>query len=324
MKTPLVTVIITSYNKEDYIQESIRSVINQSYKNIELIIVDDESNDNTVSKIKELGLTNVRFIEKANGGAASARNAGIKYASGKYIALLDGDDLWHVDKIKLQVDALEKHSDVPLVSCISSIIDKNGKCTGLQAGKVLNGIAIKNILEQNGIATWSVPLMRKSAMDEVGMLNEDLIYADDIEYWIRLLENNKIITLNKPLVGFRRNINNLTRNYKEFASDIEKAIVVALKGRRSEQFIKKYSNRHKYTTAAICFFDENYNESRHYLFKCLKKDPLYIFNTRVFALFSLLLIKSFIPNNIFKFFVFKLISSKIFCVSFGRKYLSAN
>lgn len=106
---PLISVIIPLYNCERYIEETIQSVLNQTYENIEIIVVDDGSSDNSKEVVKRLQLNDerIKYFYQSNSGVSVARNTGMEKAIGKYIAFLDSDDLWERDKLKLQVKKIE-------------------------------------------------------------------------------------------------------------------------------------------------------------------------------------------------------------------------
>jgi len=109
----MISVVIPSYNRADRIRRSAESVLNQTYQEIELIIVDDGSSDNTEEVVKSLNDNRVRYVRQENQGACVARNTGISCSRGEYIAFQDSDDAWHADKLEKQLATLEKyHADV--------------------------------------------------------------------------------------------------------------------------------------------------------------------------------------------------------------------
>ena len=132
---PLVSVIIPTYNRPTYLKQTLDSVVNQTYNNIEIIVVDDGSpNEDTLRVCKKYKTVTYLKIENS-GGPAKPRNVGIKEAKGKYIAFLDDDDLWIATKIEQQVRILEEHNDFGLAHGYCQIIDENGKLTGEIIGK---------------------------------------------------------------------------------------------------------------------------------------------------------------------------------------------
>ncbi|SUC45396.1 Chondroitin polymerase [Providencia stuartii] len=128
----LVSVVIPCYNSENWIAKAIQSIDNQTFKNIEIIIVDDGSTDNSVNVIKNIKISlPILIINQENSGPSLARNNGVKYAKGDYIAFLDADDEWHPDKIQTQLDALDLNnkknfclSDCILIDANNSLIKK--------------------------------------------------------------------------------------------------------------------------------------------------------------------------------------------------------
>jgi len=136
MNTPLVSVILPAFNAEAFIGDSIRSIINQTYSHIELIIVDDASTDKTLSIIKTFktrypSLIKIIQIKKnMNKGGDTCANMAIQLARGKYIARMDADDISHPKRIEKQVEFLTKNKDIFIVGASADVIDKNGKIIG--------------------------------------------------------------------------------------------------------------------------------------------------------------------------------------------------
>ena len=125
MNKPLVTVIIPTYNRAKTIERSINSVLSQSYSNLELIVVDDGSSDNTKSVVENIDDSRVRYIWQNNSGACAARNNGINNARGEYIAFNDSDDTWKPNKLEKQLEVVTK-TGADVVFCKLSIPVKNG------------------------------------------------------------------------------------------------------------------------------------------------------------------------------------------------------
>ena len=132
MPEPLVSVVIPLFNKEDYIEETLASVVRQTYTRIELIIIDDASSDYSVDKAKNFlekhngRFSNVIIESRANTGQAGARNDGINLAKGDFVAFLDADDIWHSKKIELQVGFLKENPKVDLVFCNYLMMSEGG------------------------------------------------------------------------------------------------------------------------------------------------------------------------------------------------------
>ncbi len=215
---PTVSVVIPLYNSEKTIQSSIDSVLNQTFSDFELIIINDGSTDQSLDIVKAFQDKRLHILSFQNSGAAAARNRGIANAKGHYIAFLDADDLWTPDKLIDQVSAFKKNPDTGLVYSWSDYIDKNGNsiCPGKRVitsddieetyGKLL----ISNFLE-NG----STPLIPKSILDDVGYFNEALNSSQDLDLYLRIAAKYNFIAVPKVQVYYRITPNSITSKVAE-------------------------------------------------------------------------------------------------------------
>lgn len=182
-----VSVIIPTYNRAGYLREAIDSVIAQSYRHVEILVVDDGSTDNTRELVHNY-TSNIRYIYQENKGPSAARNNGIKNANGHFIAFLDSDDLWHPDKLAKQVAAFIKNPSLGLLATGYENIN-----TSYEMIKeiVLDDSELKHArrkeIYKNFFATSSV-MVKKTCFDKVGWFNEELHFAEDWEMWIRILK----------------------------------------------------------------------------------------------------------------------------------------
>lgn len=127
---PKVSVIIPVYNCENFIEETLKSVLSQTYKDFEVIVVDDDSKDRTGEIVNVIKDKRIVYIHQENGGVSMARNNGILNSKGEYIALLDHDDLWLPEKLERQMPTLESNSKIGLVYSDCHIVDSKGRITG--------------------------------------------------------------------------------------------------------------------------------------------------------------------------------------------------
>ena len=180
---PLVSVIIPFYNCP-YVDQAIESVLKQTYPNIEIIVVNDGSTRNT--NLLTQYLSKMIYLEQKNKGVAAALNQGIKKAKGEYIVWLSSDDLFHRNKIKLQVkymkrkNSLISFTDFNLIDEHSNLIKKNVSKNYLNDSEVLRTFLVSCPI--NGCTV----MMSKEIISSVGYFNEKLKYAQDYEYWIRV------------------------------------------------------------------------------------------------------------------------------------------
>ena len=196
LSAPLISVIIPSFNVENYIEETINSVLKQSYNNFEIIVVDDSSTDKTLEVVEKISKSNNKikyFKIKHSGRPSIPRNFGIKKASGEYVAFLDADDIWTRDKLKDQIRFLQKYPNLIFVYSMSvtfgvvSIFSPYYEVLPL-----LNKAATTKeelILKGNSITCSSV-MLKKEYLQKIGGYDEDpnLKAVEDYDLWLRLSE----------------------------------------------------------------------------------------------------------------------------------------
>ncbi len=191
MSLPLVSIVIPVYNGCDYMREAIDSALNQTYKNIEILVVNDGSTDGGETERTALSYGDkIRYIKKENGGVSSALNLGIKNMRGEYFSWLSHDDVYTPHKVEAQVKTiLESKEEKALVLSNYSTIDKDSKPMGdnhkeLPTGSCGNREAIMHVMRNSphGCAF----LVPKRAFDDAGMFNEDLRYCQDIFMWWKI------------------------------------------------------------------------------------------------------------------------------------------
>ena len=201
------------YNGEQYVADAVESVLAQTYKNVEIVIVNDGSTDASHEKVLPyLHLPNLQYVEQQNKGVAAARNAGIRAATGELIAFLDQDDLWLPDKLAGQVAYLSKNPDVLLVHANQGHIDENGEAVEIDWPTDACGNCFREMFVQNRIAVLTV-LMRRECFEKVGFFNEKLSGSDDYEMWLRVARQAPIGYLNQRVALYRFHGSNVSRDH---------------------------------------------------------------------------------------------------------------
>lgn len=192
-KQPLVSIITPMYNAENYIEETINSVIAQSHTNWEMLIVDNYSTDTSREIVKRLEHPNIKLIElpENSGGPAHPRNIGIHHAKGKYIAFLDADDLWSEDKLKEQIHFMLVN-DLDLSSTDKSDFNEHGIIkerflVKIKKYLIKDNISIKSLFIFNSIYTSSVMVKREETPITFDTQKE-LMAVEDLYLWLTLLE----------------------------------------------------------------------------------------------------------------------------------------
>jgi glycosyltransferase involved in cell wall biosynthesis len=222
-----VTVIIPAYGVERYIAATIRSVLAQTYRNFELLIIDDGSPDRSVEICRQFTDSRIRILRQSNRGPAAARNLGIRQATGAYIALLDGDDLWVPEKLEKHVAHLENNPGVGVSYCRSELIDEAGKSLGIyQVITKLNNVTPLDLLCRTPIGNGSVPVIRREVLQAIQYLDPttgELCYfnpdrqlhpSEDVECWMRIALKTswKMAGLSEALTLYRVNSQGCSAN----------------------------------------------------------------------------------------------------------------
>jgi len=201
--TPLVTVFTPVYNLEKYIEQTIRSILLQTFTNFEYIIIDDSSVDSSIEIIKKINDPRIRLIQnKTNKGIAYNRNLAIKEAKGEYLAMIDGDDLALPTRLEKQITFLEKNTNYGILGTEVVKIDKDGRELNKAIKYSIPDEEIPaRMLFNNYIATSSV-MIRKSYIEDI-KFKKDFIVAEDYEVWIRLIRRCRIGHIREPLTKYR-------------------------------------------------------------------------------------------------------------------------
>ncbi len=207
---PLVSVCIPAYNNAEYIRDTIASVLNQTYRNIELIVVDDKSTDETASVVESVKDERLKlYRNEKNLGMVGNWNRCLKLATGEFIKLVCADDLLDADAIEKEAGAMREHPDVNLVESDTRLVDINGKKTGAfhryRKSGVVDGakLAKRSLLIQNYFGAPVNNLIRRSALRETGGFDNSLTYILDFDMWLRLACTGKVYIIHELLNSFR-------------------------------------------------------------------------------------------------------------------------
>jgi len=193
-----VSVIIPTFNRFSLISRAIDSVLNQTIKPFEIIVVDDGSSDNTSTFIKN-NYKSVKLIKQNNLGVSKARNVGIKNSSGDWIALLDSDDEWEKNKLEVQIKSLSEY-DYYSVCHTNEIWIRNGiRVNQKKRHQKYGGDIFDKCLDICRISPSSI-IFKKNIINEVGWFDEGLSICEDYDLWLRITANFKILFIDKPLV----------------------------------------------------------------------------------------------------------------------------
>jgi glycosyltransferase involved in cell wall biosynthesis len=211
---PTVSVIIPSFNHEQYVRECIQSVLDQTYQDFEIVITDDGSCDGTVDAIKSFTDPRIKlFVHNQNQGACVASNNCIRHSEGKYIAMLSSDDAWFPEKLETQVRYLEQHPEIGAVFGKVEWIDASGNTITEPSFPFTHVFDVENrdrfqwlrhFFYNGNCLCHPCSLIRRECYDEVGLLDPSMASIPDFDLWIRLCTKYEIFILDQKLIRFRR------------------------------------------------------------------------------------------------------------------------
>ncbi|AFY54117.1 putative glycosyltransferase [Rivularia sp. PCC 7116] len=247
-----ISVIIPVFNGEKTIKETIYSILNQTFQDIEVIISDDGSTDSTLEVVRNISDSRIKILSYPNAGVSASRNRGIYEAKGEYISFIDADDLWTPDKLELQWQALENNSQAAVAYSWTDYISESGQF--IKSGRRIkaNGDVFSKLLVINFLENGSNPLIRKEALEKVGSFDESLSSSEDIDLWLKLSIDYEFVCIEKPQIFYRTSMNSLSSNLKNMEATSLKVIKRAFRYPKAHnlQHLKKQtiSNFYKYLT----------------------------------------------------------------------------
>lgn len=208
---PLLSVIMSVYNGEKYLQQAIESILQQSYDDFEFLIYNDGSSDNTQSIINKYNDPRIILTNQKNIGLTKTLNLAIKKARGKYIARMDADDIAEPNRFEKQILFLENNPDILLCGSQANIIDEKGNfqkkyTVPLENKKIKKGILLHNPFIHSTI------IFKKELIEKIGDYNENFKFAQDYELWTRVIAKFKTANLPDCLLNYRIYKNNITHS----------------------------------------------------------------------------------------------------------------
>ena len=274
--TPTVSIICPTFNggSRGYLKQAVESVLRQSYADYELFIIDDGSTDHTKEVCEPyLEDSRVRYVFQSNGGAASARNTGIRASTGEFICFLDDDDIWKPNKVQKQIGFIhDELSTIPnwgMIFTWIELIDSQGKILGYR-GHRQKGSIYKNLLFENIIDATSSVLIKREVFENLGLLDESLENCHDWDMWLRISKEYLIFPVREYLVRHREHQNRISfDNEKVF--HYEKAVIAKALTTAPADISPRAVYASRYMNRSICYFAaDQYQQFREMLIKGAK------------------------------------------------------
>ena len=223
--SPLVSIVAPCYNAEKYLEEALKSIFSQDYTNVEVIIVDDGSTDNSYAMLEALQNTyDFQLFTQTNQGVSAALNHGLKYANGKYVSTPDLDDIMLPESVRVRADYLDKHPEVGCVGALVVYMDSEGNNVKTQKLAEIQRLGFDEILSNAIVVGAPVSLYRMDALRAAGFY-EPSIKVQDFQMTLKIADQGyQIHVLPISVTRYRRHPNNLSRRYKVLLDADMKAI----------------------------------------------------------------------------------------------------
>lgn len=206
---PEVSVVIPAFNAAAFVVEAVESVLSQTFRDLEIILVDDGSTDDTLARVATFS-GSVRTIRQVNSGVAAARNRGIDEAAGTYVAFLDADDTWKPQKLDRQLRVLRAMKSARASATAFEVTDERGLVVEVRGGEAQGALLRALLLKGNVVGTPSSVLAERSMLAEVGGFNPRLSQCADWDLWIRVSLRTEFAWVSEPLVRYRQHAGNMS------------------------------------------------------------------------------------------------------------------
>ena len=322
---PRVSVVVPAFQAEDRIGRCLARLGEQTFRDFEVVVVNDGSTDGTSDVVRQLASTDprIRLVEQANAGIAAARNRGVEASHGQWLAFLDDDDLWHRDKLALQIARLEAMPGAAAVSCLSALVDLQGRLLGWQLGGMPEGNVYREMLEWDMVSGGSVAVVGRTPFEAAGGFDASLPDRADWDLWIRLARQHPFTTVPRVLVGYTRRPGSVSQSYDRM---IEHGQRVLEKARREDPGItdaahRAHLARDLFGATCLCLFDEKPTSAWRYLSLALDRSPTIILgHPRRLGVMTMLALASVLPTRAYRAGPLALMGRAAFGITVGRPF----
>ncbi|WP_072016251.1 glycosyltransferase family 2 protein [Leptolyngbya sp. KIOST-1] len=296
--SPLVSVVVPAFNAAAFLAKTLRSVCEQTYQNLEVLVVDDGSTDATAAIVREFMTTDgrVRLLQKPNSGVADARNLGIRHSRGEFIAPLDADDLWQPENLEKQVGYLVQAAlTVAMTYAWSFNIDEDDHLTGGFHVAWWQGDVYLPLTLRNFIANASAVVIRRRCLETVGFYDPSLRGqqaqgCEDLELYLRLAARYQVGLVPEFLIGYRQVADSMSRHLQVMEKS-QRLVLASIHRENPElyQRVKRWSMRNCYAYLAHqSHRSDRYDESQGWLMQALRTDGAMTLLSHDFYVLSLM------------------------------------
>jgi glycosyltransferase involved in cell wall biosynthesis len=277
---PTISVIIPAYNSEKTIQQTIESVLNQTFSDFELLVINDGSQDSTLEIVSKIKDPRLQVFSYPNAGVAASRNRGFSHSDGEFVSFLDADDLWTPDKLEFQLKALQENPQAGVAYSWMDCIDESNQFLRPGSHVTANGDVYAQLFLTCFVESGSNPLIRRQAFIDVGGYDESLAASQDLDFYLRLAARYHYVAVPLPQVLYRVSNQSMSTNFRRL-----EATSLLVRNRAFNQSIKPLSpslkrhsiaNFYKYLTFRVLELSPNPLrgfEALRLLWNAVRHDP---------------------------------------------------
>ncbi len=269
-----VSVVIPTYNRANLLCKAIDSVLAQTFKDFEIIVVDDGSTDDSRNSMSKQYGTKIKFIHQERKGVSAARNRGILESSGEFVAFLDSDDSWLTQKLEKQIAYFEKAKDVVLQYSLAKIIDEDQHLEWIEPKDT--SLTLDDFLNKETFLPASTVILKKSVLIELGGFNERLETLEDLELWLRIVDKYPIGFIPEVFALIKRHPDNAMKQMNKMHLGyvaVFQYILDKHKNKLISPFVKDKLSLNYYLLAKVNFERKKYKKTLFYLKNALTIKP---------------------------------------------------
>lgn len=275
--TPVVSVIIPTYNVAGFVGQAIQSALSQTLREIEVIVSDDGSSDGTPDVVRSFSDPRLMLAVFPHRGPTWVLNDSFARARGRYCAILDGDDLWAAERLRQHVDYMDAHPETDLTFSLSRLIDEAGADLGVTSRACRNPVSFRSLLQENFVSNGSAVLIRRQAAERAGPFDTAMSACYDYDLWLRMamLRPANVHCIPKILTFYRRRSDQITKDWRLMQA-MSSLLAEKFQRLRPEDMAStehpRQSNLGRYL-AAIAFENADYGAGLRLLWGAMKSSP---------------------------------------------------
>ena len=303
---PVISVIVPVFNGEKTISETIRSILNQTFQDLEILIINDGSTDNTLEILSEFEDERIKIFSYENGGLPVARNRGIEQSSGDFVTFLDADDLWEPEKLEEQLKSLRHNPKAGVSYSWTSFIDENSQFLYAWEPVYYSGDVYPDLLLRNFISSGSNIMIKRSVIEKAGYFDPNLKSVEDWDYYLRLAALCEFAVVPKYHILYRKSSQSMTAKVDVMEETNLFVIERAFKNAPRElQHLKRKTLGYAYRYISkqclgYSLNQEDIRKSQQKILKALQVCPYIILEKETLRLCIKIMIISLLPHNLSK------------------------